>query len=109
MHASCASALSSPDDTHSCQLTSNVSAYSLGSCAGSTDTYIFCSRLQELEIFRNFQLTGSSLKGLPRCCPGLRVLRLQQLPWLEGGFLPALQQLEVCCSEHAWLISVAAT
>ena len=73
------------------------------------DRYVSCSCFQELEILRNFRLTGSSLKELPRCCPGLRVLCLRQLPWLEGGFLSALQQLEVCYAEHVWLISIATT
>jgi hypothetical protein len=43
---------------------------------------------------------------LPRCCPHLRVLRLQQLRRLKADFLSALQQLEVCNTEHARRISM---
>ena len=41
------------------------------------------------------RLTGSSLEALPRCCPLLKVLYLQQLPNLRSGFLSALRELMV--------------
>jgi hypothetical protein len=67
----------------------------VSSCTGATDQAFVCFCCQELHILKNEEVTGSSLTELPRCCPGLRVLRLQQLRRLTGGFFLALQQLEV--------------
>lgn len=61
---------------------------------------------QELDICNNVVLTGSSLELLPRCCPGLKNLRLTELAWLRGEFLSALQHLTVCFMLHAMLTIV---
>ena len=53
------------------------------------------ARYQELDITLNFALVGFGFEALPRCCPFLKTLRLQEIPSLTGCFLPPLHHLTV--------------
>ena len=75
------------------------------SVSASIKVLVLAPHHQELGIEHDVDLQGSGLEVLPRCCPFLKTLRLQQLPSLTDCFLPAVQQLAVRCTGYAWLMS----